>query len=160
APEGGGEGTGVDGVGGGYLTKEGYADLDAYAESRHISIVPEIDMPGHTNAALSVYVEMNCDGKPVPPCTDTDIDYYMLSIDLYITYRFVEVVIREIAELTPGPYLHIGGDEAHATPDEDYRAFMQRVLPLVEKYGKPAFGWTEVTKAEPPTSVVPQFWHT
>jgi len=160
APEGGGEGTGVDGVGGGYLTKEDYADLVAYAESRHITIVPEIDMPGHTNAALSVYGELNCDGKPVPPRTDTEVGYSSLCIDLDITYRFVEDVIREIAELTPGPYLHIGGDEAHATPDEDYRAFMQRVLPLVEKYGKRAFGWTEVTKAEPPTSVVPQFWHT
>ncbi|MFO7191545.1 MULTISPECIES: beta-N-acetylhexosaminidase [Thermocrispum] len=160
APVGGGPGTGVDGVGGGYLTKEDYADLVAYAESRHITIVPEIDMPGHTNAALSVYGELNCDGVPVPPRTDTEVGYSSLCIGLETTYRFVEDVIREVAELTPGPYLHIGGDEAHATPEEDYRAFMQRVLPLVEKYGKRAFGWTEVTKAEPPTSVVPQFWHT
>ncbi|PXY20565.1 beta-N-acetylhexosaminidase [Prauserella flavalba] len=157
---GGGPGTGVDGEGPGFLTKAEYADLVAYAASRYITIVPEIDMPGHTNAAQSTYAELNCDGVAPPPRTDIEVGYSSLCIGSETTYRFVEDVIRELAAMTPGPYLHIGGDEAHATTDEDYRTFMNRVLPLVEKYGKQAFGWNEVAQADPPASVVPQYWGT
>ncbi|MEH1098907.1 hypothetical protein [Micromonospora sp. CPCC 205561] len=67
---------------------------------------------------------------------------------------FVEDVIREIAEITPGPFLHIGGDEAHATSDEDYRTFMRRVLTLVGRYGKRVSGWNEITEVDPPADVV------
>ncbi|SFP41196.1 hexosaminidase [Amycolatopsis arida] len=160
APEGGGPGTGVHGVGGGYLTKAEYRDLVAYAASRHITVVPEIDMPGHTNSALATYAELNCDGVAPPPRTDMEVGYSSLCIDKEITYRFVEDVIREVAELTPGPYLHIGGDEAHATSDEDYRKFMDRVMPLVGKYGKRIMGWDEIATVDPPGSAVPQFWDT
>lgn len=160
APEGGGPGTGVDGEGGGYLTKADYTDLVRYAAERYITVVPEIDMPGHTNAAQSVYAELNCDGVAVPPRTDIEVGYSSLCIDSEITYTFVEDVIRELAAMTPGPYLHIGGDEAHATTDEDYATFMNRVLPLVYKYGKRPFGWNEVAKVDPPASTVPQYWGT
>ncbi|MEU4532001.1 family 20 glycosylhydrolase [Micromonospora ureilytica] len=68
--------------------------------------------------------------------------------------------MRELAAITPGPFLHIGGDEAHATTDEDYRTFMNRVLPLVAKYGKRASGWNEITQADTSTDVVAQFWGT
>ncbi len=157
---GGGPGTGVDGEGGGYLTKADYAELNRYAASRHITIVPEIDMPGHTNAALSTYAELNCDGVAPPPRTDIEVGYSSLCIDKEITYEFVEDVIREVAAMTPGPYLHIGGDEAHATTDEDYRKFMDRVLPMVGKYGKRISGWDEIAQVDPPVSAVPQFWDT
>ncbi|WP_024875044.1 beta-N-acetylhexosaminidase [Saccharomonospora piscinae] len=157
---GGGPGTGVDGVGGGFLTKEDYRDLVSYAADRYITIVPEIDMPGHTNSALSTYAELNCDGVAPPPRTDMAVGYSSLCIDKEITYEFVEDVIREIAELTPGPYLHIGGDEAHVTSEEDYRTFMRRAVPLVEKYGKRPFGWNEIVRAEPTTDTVAQYWGT
>ncbi|MFF0366462.1 beta-N-acetylhexosaminidase [Micromonospora sp. NPDC005087] len=157
---GGGPGTGVDGVGPGFLTKADYKAVVAYAAARHITIVPEIDMPGHTNAAQSTYPELNCDGVAPAPRTDTAVGYSSLCIGDDLTYRFVEDVIRELAAITPGPYLHIGGDEAHATTDEDYRTFMQRVLPLVSKYGKRASGWNEVVQVDPPTDVVAQFWGT
>ncbi|EHK87091.1 N-acetyl-beta-hexosaminidase [Saccharomonospora azurea SZMC 14600] len=157
---GGGPGTGVDGVGEGFLTKEEYADIVAYAADRYLTVVPEIDMPGHTNAALSTYAELNCDGVAPPPRTDTAVGYSSLCIDKEITYEFAEDVIREVAELTPGPYLHIGGDEAHVTPPEDYRAFMRRVVPMVEKYGKRPVGWNELVRAEPTTDAVVQYWHT
>ncbi|EHR63151.1 beta-N-acetylhexosaminidase [Saccharomonospora cyanea] len=157
---GGGPGTGVDGVGGGFLTKEEYSDIVAYAAERYITVVPEIDMPGHTNAALSTYAELNCDGIAPPPRTDIAVGYSSLCIDKELTYEFVEDVIREVSELTPGPYLHIGGDEAHVTPPEDYRVFMQRVVPLVEKYGKRPFGWNEIVRAEPTTDTVAQYWGT
>ncbi|MCX4387816.1 beta-N-acetylhexosaminidase [Micromonospora peucetia] len=160
APVGGGPGTGVDGVGPGYLTKADYRAVVAYAAARHITVVPEIDMPGHTNAAQSTYPELNCDGVAPPPRTDIEVGYSSLCIDDELTYRFVEDVIREIAEITPGPFLHIGGDEAHATTDDEYRTFMQRVLPMVAKYGKRVSGWNEILQVDPPTDVVAQFWGT
>ncbi|WP_020670279.1 beta-N-acetylhexosaminidase [Amycolatopsis nigrescens] len=157
---GGGEGTGVDGVGGGFLTKADYAELNRYAASRHITVVPEIDMPGHTNAAQHTYAELNCDGVAPPARTDIEVGYSSLCINSEITYKFVEDVIRELAAMTPGPFLHVGGDEAHATSDADYKTFQDKVLPLVGKYGKRASGWNEVTKVNPPISVVPQYWDT
>jgi hexosaminidase len=160
ATVGGGPGTGVGGVGPGYLTKAAYADLVAYAADRYITVIPEIDLPGHTNAAQATYPELNCNGVAPPRRTDTAVGYSSLCIGSETTYRFVEDVIRELAAMTPGPYLHIGGDEASATTDADYRTFMSRVLPMVATYGKTAIGWNEVTKATPPTSTIPQYWGT
>ena len=92
ATVGGGPGTGVDGVGGGYLTKDDYRDIVSYAAERYITVVPEIDMPGHTNSALSTYAELNCDGIAPPPRTDTG-RLQLLCIDKEITYEFVDDVI-------------------------------------------------------------------
>lgn len=155
---GGGPGTGVDGAGAGFLTKAQYADVIGYAAQRFITIVPEIDMPGHTNAAQSAYPELNRDGRALPPRTDRAVGYSSLCIDDERTYAFVEDVIRQVAALTPGDYLHLGGDEAWVTTDADYRTFMTRVLPLVARYGKRAIGWQEVAKAEPDPAVIAQFW--
>jgi hexosaminidase len=157
---GGGPGTGVGGVGPGYLTKADYADLIAYASARYITVIPEVDLPGHTNAAQSAYASLNCNGVAPAPRTDTAVGYSSLCIASETTYQFVDDVIRELAAMTPGPYLHIGGDEAQATTDADYKTFMDRVLPMVTKYGKIAMGWNEVTNATPPTSVIPQYWGT
>ncbi|BFU46567.1 beta-N-acetylhexosaminidase [Krasilnikovia sp. MM14-A1004] len=154
----GGPGTGVGGTGPGFLTAAEYAELVAYAADRFVTVVPEIDMPGHVNAAQVAYPELTRDGLAVPPRHDRAVGYSSLCVDKEETYAFVEDVIREVAALTPGPYLHIGGDEADATSAEDYRAFLHRVLPLVAKYGKRAVGWHEVAAAELP--VVPQFWRT
>ncbi|MEC3976016.1 beta-N-acetylhexosaminidase [Amycolatopsis sp. H20-H5] len=150
----------VNGDPGGYYTQAQYSDIVKYAASRHITIVPEIDMPGHTNAAQSVYAELNCDGVAVPPRTDTDVGYSSLCIGKPITYKFVEDVIRELAAITPGQYLNIGGDEAHSTPPADYDTFYQKVSPLVGKYGKSITGWHELSKTNPPTSAIPQYWDT
>ncbi|GAA0797152.1 beta-N-acetylhexosaminidase [Spirilliplanes yamanashiensis] len=156
----GGAGTGVDGEGPGFLTKQDYSDLVAYAAERHVTIVPEIDLPGHTNAALSTYPELNCDGTAPAPRTDTEVGYSSLCVSKEVTYRFVEDVVKEIAALTPGPYLHIGGDEAKATTDEQYGTFMKRVLPLVAKYGKTPVGWHEIAAVPLPDDAVPQYWGT
>ena len=156
----GGPGTGVDGVGGGFLTKAQYRDLVKYASDRYVTIIPEIDMPGHVNAAQVAYPELTCDGVAPPPRTDTEVGYSSLCIDKEITYKFVEDVIRELAAITPGPYIHIGGDEAHATTPEDYVTFEQRVLPLVKKYGKTAYGWNEIARAPAASEAVAQYWGT
>ncbi|MBM2615914.1 beta-N-acetylhexosaminidase [Actinoplanes sp. LDG1-06] len=155
---GGGPGTGVDGVGPGYLTKADYRDLVRYAASRYVTIVPEIDMPGHVNAAQVAYPELTCDGVAPPPRTDTAVGYSSLCIGHENTYGFVEDVIRELAAMTPGPYIHIGGDEAHATTAADYLTFQKRVLPLVAKYGKTAYGWNEIAAAPEARTAVAQYW--
>jgi hexosaminidase len=153
-------GTGVDGAGPGFYTRDHYTDLVTYAAERFVTIVPEIDMPGHVNAAQFAYPELTADGQPVPQRTDTEVGYSSLVADSETTYAFVEDVIREVAALTPGPFLHIGGDEAQATTPEDYRTFMTRVLPLVGKYGKRAIGWHEMATVDLPDTAVPQFWRT
>lgn len=156
----GGAGTGVDGTGGGFLTKADYRDIVRYAAAHYVTIVPEIDMPGHVNAAQVAYPELTCDGVAPPVRTDTEVGYSSLCTSKDVTYKFAEDVIREIAAITPGPYLHIGGDEAHATAPADYVAFEQRVLPLVAKYGKTAYGWHQISQAPAANTAVAQFWGT
>ncbi|HVV11858.1 beta-N-acetylhexosaminidase [Amycolatopsis sp.] len=152
--------TEVGGGTGGYYTQEQYKDLVAYAASRHITIIPEIDMPGHTNAALASYPELNCDGVAPPLYTGIDVGFSSLCVNKEITYKFLDDVIGELAAMTPGKYLHIGGDEAQATTPGDYRMFMSQVLPLVAKHGKLAQGWHEIAEADPAVTAVPQFWDT
>lgn len=157
---GGAPGTGVDGAGGGFLTKDDYRDLVRYAADRFITVIPEIDMPGHVNAAQVAYPELTCDGVAPKPRTDMRVGYSSLCANRESTYRFAEDVIRELAELTPGPYLHIGGDEAYSTPHGAYLTFQRRVLPMVRKHGKIPFGWHEIAQspAAAANGAMIQFW--
>ncbi len=152
--------TEVGGGPGGYYTEAQYEQIVHYAQSRFITIVPEIDMPAHTNAALASYAELNCDGVAPPLYTGTDVGFSSLCVGKDITYTFVEDVIRELAALTPGPFLHIGGDEAHSTSAADYKTFMDRVQPLVGKYGKTVMAWHEITDADPVKGAIAQYWGT
>ncbi|MBP8535128.1 beta-N-acetylhexosaminidase [Streptomyces sp. MK37H] len=152
--------TQVGGGPGGYYTKDDYREIVRYAASRELTVVPEIDMPGHTNAALASYAELNCDGVAPPLYTGTEVGFSSLCAPKEVTYDFVDDVIRELAALTPGPYLHIGGDEAHSTSHEDYVAFMDRVQPVVAKYGKTVVGWHQLTGAHPAKDAIAQYWGT
>jgi hexosaminidase len=117
-------------------------------------------MPGHTNAAQASYAELNCDGIAPPMRTDIAVGYSSLCIGKDITYQFVDDVIRELSAITPGKYINIGGDEAHATTPADYQTFYDRVMPIVGKYGKSITGWHDIAKTGPPTSAIPQYWGT
>ncbi len=150
--------TEVGGGPGGFYTKEQYASLIDYAQQHHIMVVPEIDMPGHTNAALASYAELNCDGVAPPLYTGTDVGFSSLCIDKPVTYEFIDDVIRELAAMTPGPYIHIGGDEAHSTAHEDYVTFVNRVEPIVNAHGKDMSGWEEITGADVSSSSIAQHW--
>ncbi|MFG2332186.1 beta-N-acetylhexosaminidase [Streptomyces sp. NPDC048604] len=150
--------TQVGGGPGGYYTKDDYKAIVAYATSRHMEVVPEIDLPGHTNAALASYAELNCDGVAPPLYTGTNVGFSSLCVPKEVTYDFVDDVIRELAALTPGKYLHIGGDEAHSTSHADYVAFMARVQPVVAKYGKTVVGWHQITGATPAPGALAQYW--
>ncbi|MDQ0601538.1 hexosaminidase [Streptomyces canus] len=150
--------TQVGGGPGGFYTKADYREIVRYAASRYLEVVPEIDVPGHTNAALASYAELNCDGVAPPLYTGTEVGFSSLCVSKEITYDFVDDVIRELAALTPGRYLHIGGDEAHSTSHEDYVKFMDRVQPVVAEYGKTVVGWHQLTGATPAKGAVAQYW--
>jgi hypothetical protein len=111
----------IGGGPGGFYTQAQYRDLVAYAASRHVTVIPEIDIPGHVNAALVAYPKLSADG--IAPqqilVSGSAVGFSSLSTDREITYRFVDDVLGEVAALTPGPYLHIGADEAHATPERE-----------------------------------------
>ncbi|MFJ5773523.1 beta-N-acetylhexosaminidase [Streptomyces sp. NPDC093094] len=156
APYGGS--TQVGGGPGGFYTKADYRRIVRYAASRHLEVVPEIDMPGHTNAALASYAELNCDGVAPPLYTGIEVGFSSLCAGKDITYDFVDDVVRELAALTPGRYLHIGGDEAHSTSHADYVRFMERVQPVVAKYGKSVVGWHQLTGATPAPGALAQYW--
>ncbi|MFG2295424.1 beta-N-acetylhexosaminidase [Streptomyces sp. NPDC048603] len=149
---------GVGGGAGGHWTREEYRDFVEYAADRYIEVIPEIDMPGHTNAALASYAELNCDGRAPARYTGTKVGFSSLCVSKEITYEFIDDVLREVAELTPGRYLHIGGDEAHSTPAADYAAFMERAQAVVAKYGKTVVAWHQLAAADPAPGAVLQWW--
>jgi hexosaminidase len=150
--------TAVGGGSGGYYTQEDYADIIAYAKTRYITVVPEIDMPGHTHAALVSYAELNCDGVAPALYTGIDVGFSSLCIEKEVTYRFIDDMIRELAALTPGPYIHIGGDEALATPITEYKAFVERVQAIVQSHGKQMIGWEEIAQIDLLDTSLAQHW--
>jgi len=150
--------TQVGGGKGGFYTQEQYSEIVKYAAKHYITIVPEIDMPGHTNAALASYPELNPDNKAKDLYTGTNVGFSTLMTDKEITYKFVDDVLRELSALTPGPYLHIGGDESHSTKKEDYIVFINKVQDIVAKYNKQMIGWADIAAAKLKTNTVAQFW--
>jgi len=150
--------TEVGGGPGGYYTQAEFADLVAYAESRYIAIVPEIDMPGHTNAALSSYPELNCDDVAPSPYTGIRVGFSALCVQRDTVYEFVSDVVREIGALVPTPWFHIGGDEVERLTDEQYRAFVERVQEIVRSHGKRMIGWGEIVPAALVPETIVQHW--
>ena len=143
---------------GGYYTQEDLAEIVAYAQSRFVTIVPEIDMPGHTNAALASYADLNEGGVPTELTPTVPFGSSSLWIGGPNTARFVEDVVREVAALIPGPYFHIGGDEALAVQPDEYSTFIEMVRDIVEGRGKVMVGWDEVGMANLDAPVLVQYW--
>ncbi len=150
--------TEVGGGPGGFYTGAQYARIVAYARDRFVTIVPEVDMPGHTNAALASYAALNCNGVAPPLYTGIEVGFSALCVEAENTYAFIDDVIGTIAALTPGPYFHVGGDEVKTLTAEQYRRFIERVQQIVHKHGKRMIGWDEIAAARlAPTSIV-QHW--
>jgi hexosaminidase len=150
--------TAVGGGAGGWYTKADYTRIVDYAAARFITVVPEIDMPGHTNAALASYAELNESGVPAEPYTGTGVGFSSLWVGGPATRGFVEDVVREVGALTKGPWLHVGGDEAKATSHQDYAAFLQMVQQIVDESGKTLVGWEEIATAGLASPFVAQHW--
>ena len=161
----------VGGGPGGHYTKADYAEIVRYAGERFVTVVPEIDLPGHTNAAIASYPELGC-SRPMPALVGTApgdtqppglytgirVGWSTLCPDREVTYRFVGDVLRELAAMTPGPYLHIGGDEVAALSDEQYAGFVERVEGIVASLGKTAIGWEEIGQARLRPTTIAQIW--
>ena len=150
----------VGGGAGGYYTKAEYADLVQYAAEHYITVVPEIDTPGHTNAALASYAELNKGDQAPDLYTETEVGFSSFAIDKDVTYEFLDDVFREVAEQTPGELLHLGGDEAHSTPHSEYLDFVPKAAELVLKHGKRVMGWHEIADGPLPAGTVVQYWGT
>ncbi|HKO16581.1 MAG TPA: beta-N-acetylhexosaminidase [Gemmatimonadaceae bacterium] len=156
----------VGGGPGGFYTKQEYAAIVRYAQDRFITIVPEIDMPSHSNAAIASYPELGC-SRPTPGTDGTQppgvytgihVGWSTLCPDSEVTYRFVDDVVRELSAMTPGPYLHVGGDEVAVLTPAQYVSFIERVQDIVYKYGKTMVGWEEVGKAHLRPTTIAQQW--
>lgn len=136
--------TEVGGGPGGYFTQEQFKDIVKYASERYIEIIPEVDMPGHSNAALASYGFLNPDGKKKELYTGIKVGFSSFMTHDEKTYEFLEDVIKEISEISPSKYFHVGGDEADNTKKEDYDYFEDRVTNIVKKYNKIPIGWDPI----------------
>jgi len=150
--------TQVNGGGGGFYTQEQYKEIVEYAKSRFVMIVPEIDTPGHTNAALASYPELNASEEAPNLYEGTKVGFSTLGVHMEVTYKFLDDVIRELAALTPAPYIHIGGDETHATPKEDFKTFIEKMQNIVYAHHKIAIGWAEIGEVALNPQTIAQHW--
>ena len=159
----GSKGSVTDGVSG-FLTQEEYEEVQDYALARNIIIIPEIDMPGHIYTALVAYPELNCEdysnlypAKATPPAlySGHEVNWTKLCLTKPLVYDFVSEVIGELAAITKGPWIHIGGDEIE---DPLYKTFVVKADSIVQHYGKTSIGWEEVTQAPVSSSLISQEW--
>jgi len=151
---------------GGYYTTEDIREIVEYAQQRYVTIVPEIDIPGHSMAALSAYPEISCTGGPfhvnVGNTFYTEIENSLCAGNEQ-TFEVLDSVFAEVARLFPSPYIHIGGDECykgfwekcpkckmrmqkeHLKNLEELQSyFVKRVAAMVQKRGKQVIGWDEI----------------
>ena len=150
---------------GGYYTQEEIRDVVAYAKTKYINIIPEIEMPGHSMAALAAYPELACGDHPGPFKTAQKWGVFP---DIYCagkdhTFDFLEDVLTEVMDLFPSKYIHIGGDEApkiawkkcpycqrrikkeHLKNEEGLQSyFIQRIERFVNSKGRSIIGWDEI----------------
>lgn len=157
----------VGGRGGGFYTQADYAEVVRYAAERFVTVVPEIDMPAHIQSAIVAYPQLGC-GRAIPDTslnasvagqyTGIRVGFSALCHDEATTYQFVDDVVRELAALTPGRYLHLGGDEAAVLTREQYATFVERVQEIVAKHGKTMIGWDEIGHAKLRPGTVAQMW--
>lgn len=146
---------GSDGAYGGYYTKEELQDLVQYAKERHIEIIPEIEMPSHSEEVFAAYPELGCSGEPYK-----DSDFCVGSEEVF---GFLETVLTEVMEIFPSEYIHIGGDEAGKAHwktcekcqkrmqeeglkdvDELQSYMIHRIERFVNSKGRRIIGWDEI----------------
>ncbi|MFM2077411.1 MAG: hypothetical protein RJA49_1301, partial [Actinomycetota bacterium] len=143
---------------GGWFALADWAHILEHARRHFVTVVPEVDMPGHTNAALASVPGLN-PGEVAPALyTGKEVGFSSLRLDLPVTRRFVRDVIATVAALTPGDHLHIGGDEAHSTDPGAYTEFVTFLQDEVERHGKHMVGWEEITAAPLQRHTLVQHW--
>ena len=147
---------------GGYYTQEQIKSIVAYAQKRHITVIPEIELPGHSQAAIAAYPELSCTGKQIEPATKWGV-FEDIYCPKETTFNFLEDVLDEVMELFPSKYIHIGGDEApkirwkqckhcqaliqkEGLKDEHelQRYFISRIETYLNSKGRQIIGWDEI----------------
>jgi len=160
----------------GYYTQEELREIVEYAKARHVMVVPEIDIPGHSSAMLAAYPELSCSGEPVPVRQGPGIYATALCPAKEEVYEFLDNLFAEIADIFPAPYVHIGSDEVLATDWLDYPGnrklmeeygyedkhdlqahFVRRVDKILEKHNRTMIAWDEITHYAP-DGVIIQAW--
>ncbi len=162
---------------GGYYTQKEIKEIVAYAKSRFVTIVPEIEMPGHCMAALAAYPENSCTGGPfeVPITWGVFKDVYCAGRDS--TFQFLENILDEVIQLFPGKYIHIGGDEVpkdrwKACPRDQARIkaeglkdeeglqsyFIKRISNYLNSKGKEVIGWDEILQGGLAPGAIVESW--
>ena len=147
---------------GGFYTQEQLRDLVAYASARHVTIVPEIEMPGHAGGALAAYPELSCTGGPFEVSTTWGVheDIFCPSEQ---TFTFLENVLTEVMQIFPSEYIHVGGDEVPKTrwkaspiaqelihreglknEEELQSYFIKRIERFLRTHGRRLIGWDEI----------------
>ena len=169
--------TAIGGDPGGLYTAEDYARIAAYAAARHMTVVPEIDLPGHTHAVGLAYPDLveepvisdhirevvETYGSTLPvagePYEGLAVGFSSLRIGDAATEAFVTDVVTDLAAMTPGPYLHVGGDEALGTDPADYAEFVSLASRIVADAGKVPVMWHEAGAASDlHPGTVGQYW--
>jgi hexosaminidase len=161
---------------GAYYTQDEVRDIVRYAAERFITVVPEIDMPGHAQAAIAAYPELGTEGPRPPVSPDWGIHTYLFNVE-ESTFAFLTDVLDEVIELFPGPYIHVGGDEAVkdrwiASPRVKARMrelgvgdmtglqsyFVARIERHVRGKGRRLIGWDEILEGGLPESAAVMSW--
>ena len=131
---------------GGFFTQPEFRELVDYARARFVTVVPEIDLPGHAGAALAAYPEF-------APSRASYLDPESDDV-----WRFVRDVMNEVTALAPGSFVHIGGDEAFGMDDAAHADFVGRLIAIVKGLGKRVVGWQEICRADVGPDEVVQHW--
>ena len=161
----------------GFYTQDEIREIVGYAGERHITIVPEIEMPGHSLAALASYPDLSCTGGPIEVATHFGIFPDIFCAGKETVFIFLQEVLDEVLELFPSPYIHIGGDEApkkrwKGCPDCQRRIrheglkgeyalqvyFTNRIAAYLDSKGRHVMGWNEILQDGLVKSAVVQFW--
>lgn len=139
----------------GYYTQAQYSELVSYAQERGVIVVPEIDLPGHTHAIKAAYPQFGCGTDVGWPYTGFEVGFSKLCLTRPDIYDFVEDVLDEVIALTPGPWIHIGGDEIE---DDLYDTFITNMDQYVSSQGKIMVGWQEIRGGTLSSNTIFQQW--
>ncbi|MFF2272647.1 family 1 glycosylhydrolase [Agromyces sp. NPDC058136] len=151
-----------------HFTQAEFREIVEFAQERFITVVPEIDLPGHSSAALMAYPELTRSGTawafPSDPLeaiallASGEHQPQYLDPEKEEVWAFVDEVVSAVAALTPGRFLHLGGDEAFGMPHEEQVAFVQRAREVVRRHGKEPVGWQEAIRADSAPGELIQLW--
>ena len=148
----------VEGGRSGFYTQDQLRHLVAYAQARGITIVPEIDLPGHVQAALASYNELACDDEEnLAPYSGLEVGFSVLCLDKPdVVYPFVRGVLEEVVAIFPSQHIHIGGDEIKHPL---YADFVARAAKVVEEMGRTPVAWEEASVADTSPTMLLQLWN-